>query len=142
MIEEEGVVVESLGGLAKVELVNKSGCGECSASGICRAGGGDLMEAANPLGAVKGQKVKVVLAPQVYLKASLILYGVPMAALVGGAIVAKEISVRFPGGMDSDLWAFLAGMSCLLVSFFGIRVYNNKVEKTLKYKPTIVEILI
>ena len=52
------------------------------------------MEADNPLGAVKGQKVKVVLAPQIYLKASIILYGIPMVAMVAGAILGKNAGYR------------------------------------------------
>jgi len=93
------------------------------------------------LGAVKGQKVKVVVAPQVYLKASIILYGIPMAALIAGAIIAKNIAAQYVGDKGSDLWAFIAGIVCLVLSFLFIRSYNKKVEKTQKYKPVIIEIL-
>ncbi len=141
MIEEEGIVAEVHDGIAKVSILTKSACEQCAASGICHPGDTELMEAANPLGAVKGQKVKVVLAPQIYLKASIILYGVPMAALIGGAIVAKNIAMRAGAASNSDLWAFIAGTACLLVSFILIRAYNKKVEKTRQYKPVIVEIL-
>ncbi len=143
MIEEEGIVVEVVGGNAKVAILKKSACESCSAAGVCHPEDADrsLMEATNPLGAAKGQKVKVVLAPQVYLKASIILYGIPMVALVGGAIIAKNLAIRYSGEANSDLWAFVAGMACMLLSFFFIRAYNKKVEKTQEYKPVIVEIL-
>ncbi len=141
MIEEEGIVAEIAGDIAKVALVKKSACEQCAASGVCHPGDQEYMEASNPLGAKKGQKVKVVVAPQVYLKASIILYGVPMVSLVAGAIIAKNIAERYTGESPSDLWAFAAGMICMVVSFFFIRVYNNKVEKTQTYKPVIVEIL-
>ena len=141
MIEEEGIVAELVGDIAKVALVKKSACEQCSASGVCHPGDQEYMEASNPLGAKKGQKVKVVVAPQVYLKASIILYGIPMAALVAGAILAKNVAERYTGESHSDLWAFVVGMICMVVSFFFIRVYNNKVEKTQTYKPVIVEIL-
>jgi len=141
MIEEEGIVAEIEGDIAKVAILKKSACEQCSAAGVCHPGDQEYMDAANPLGAVKGQKVKVVIAPQMYLKASIILYGIPMVALITGAIIAKNIAARYVGEDGSDLWAFLAGMALMLVSFFFIRVYNNKVEKTQKYKPVIVEIL-
>jgi sigma-E factor negative regulatory protein RseC len=143
MIEEEGIVVEVEGGNAKVAILTKSACESCAAAGVCHPQDTDrsFMEAANPLGATKGQKVKVALAPQVYLKASIILYGIPMAALIGGAIIAKNLAIRYSGEANSDLWAFLGGMACVLVSFFFIRAYNKHVEKTQKYKPVIVEIL-
>jgi sigma-E factor negative regulatory protein RseC len=141
MIEEEGIVAEIEGDIAKVAIIKKSACEQCAASGVCHPGDKEYLDASNPLGAKKGQKVKVVVAPQIYLKASLILYGIPMAALVGGAIIAKNIALRYAGEPRSDLWAFIAGMICMVVSFFFIRVYNNKVEKTQTYKPVIVEIL-
>ncbi len=141
MIEEEGIVAEVEGDVAKVSIVKKSGCEQCAAAGVCHPGEEEYMEALNPLSAKKGQKVKIVVAPQVYLKASIILFGIPMAALVAGAIIAKNITLRYAGELHSDLWAFIAGMICMVVSFFFIRVYNNKVEKTQTYKPVIVEIL-
>ncbi len=141
MIEEEGVVAEIEGDIARVAILAKSACEQCAAAGVCHPGDQEYLEAANPLGAKKGQKVKVVLAPQVYLKASIILYGIPTAALVAGAIIGKNISIRYVGEQNSDLWAFVAGTVCMLVSFIFIRSYNKKVEKTQKYKPVIVEIL-
>lgn len=141
MIEEEGIVADIEGDIAKVAIVKKSGCEQCAAAGVCHPNDKEYMDALNPLDAKKGQKVKIVVAPQVYLKASIILYGIPMAALVAGAIIAKNVALRYAGETRSDLWAFIAGMICMVVSFFFIRVYNNKVEKTQTYKPVIVEIL-
>lgn len=141
MIEEEGTVVEVNGGVAKVAILKKSACESCAAAGVCHPGDQDLMEADNPMGAKKGQRVKVVIAPQMYLKASIVLYGVPMAALAGGAIIGKEVAMRVGASANSDLWAFLSGMACLLISFFFIRRYNKKVERSRRYRPIIVEIL-
>ncbi len=141
MIEEEGIVAEIEGNIAKVAIVKKSACEQCSASGVCHPGDQEYLEAANPLNAEKGQKVKVAIAPQLYLKASIILYGIPMVALISGAIIAKNIAVHYVGEENSDLWAFIAGMAFTFISFLFIRSYNKKVEKTHKYKPVIVEIL-
>lgn len=134
-------MAETDGDIAKVAVLKKSACEQCAASGVCHPGDAEYLEAANPLNAKKGDTVKVVLAPQLYLKASLILYGVPMAALIGGAIAGKNLALRWSGEHNSDLWAFVAGMACMVVSFLFIRSYNKKVEKTQKYKPMIVEIL-
>lgn len=141
MIEEEGVVMEVYGDLAKVSITAKSACEKCSASSMCHPGDEEYMEASNPLGAKKGQKVKVVLAPQIYLKASIILYGIPMTAFIAAAILGKNLGLRYGAEANSDLWAFIAGMVCMALSFLAIRMYNKKVEKTAQYKPIIVEIL-
>lgn len=141
MIEEEGIVVEEDGGTAKVSILKKSACEQCASSGICHPGDQEYMEASNPLGARKGQKVKVILAPQVYLKASIVLYGVPMVSLIAGAIIAKNLAEHSGAVSNSDLWAFIGGMVCMLVSFIFVKWYNRKVEKTQEYKPVIAEIL-
>ncbi len=141
MIEEEGIVAEIQGSSAKVEILKKSACEKCSAAGVCHPGDQELMEADNPLGAIKGQRVMVVVAPQLYLKASIILYGIPMVAMVSGAILGKNAAIAYVGEANSDLWAFIVGMTCLAISFYFIRLYNNKVEKTREYKPVIVAIL-
>jgi positive regulator of sigma E activity len=64
-----------------------------------------------------------------------------MVAMVAGAILGKNAARTIAGEANSDLWAFIAGMTCLVISFYFIRLYNNKVEKTREYKPVIVEIL-
>ncbi len=134
--------MEAHDGLAKVAVLTKSACEKCASSGVCHPQGEDsFMEASNPLGAKKGQKVKVVLAPQLYLKASIIVYGIPMAVFIAAAIIAKNLAVRYGSEANSDLWAFAAGMTCLVICFFFIRSYNKKVERTREYKPVIVEIL-
>lgn len=141
MIEEEGIVMETSNGIAKVAVMKKSACDQCAAAGVCHPGDQDLLEASNPLGARNGQKVKVVLAPQIYLKASFIIYGIPTAVFIAAAIIAKNLSTKYLGEANSDLWAFGAGAFCLVISFLFIRGYNKKVEKTREYKPVIVEIL-
>lgn len=141
MIEEEGMVVEADGDVAKVAVLKKSACESCAAAGVCHPGDQEYLEASNPLGAKKGQKVKIVLAPQIYLKASLVLYGLPVTALITGAIIAKNIAMRHGAEQASDLWAFAGGMVCMFVSFVFVRLYNKKVERTKEYQPVIVEIL-
>ena len=142
MIEEEGIVMETYGGMAKVAVLAKSACEKCASAAVCHPEGEDsYMEASNPLGAKQGQKVKVVLAPQVYLKASIILYGIPMAIFITAAIIGKNVAEQLGRDASSDLWAFISGMTFMLVSFFFIRSYNKKVEKTQEYKPVITQII-
>jgi positive regulator of sigma E activity len=141
MIEEEGIVMEIYGGMAKVSILAKSACEKCPSSEICHPQDDDFMEAANPLGAKEGQKVKVVVAPQVYLKASIILYGIPMTVFVAAAIIGKNLAQKFSGEANSDLWAFISGIAFMAVSFFFLRRYNKKVEITQEYKPVIIEII-
>ena len=99
------------------------------------------MEAANPLGAQKGQKVKVVIAPQFYLKASHHSLRHSHGGIYSRRDRCEKDRHKSGSEANSDLWAFFAGMLCLVISFLFIRRYNKKVEKSQKYKPVIVEIL-
>src|SRR5574340_1253465 len=111
MIEEEGIVMETHDGLARVSILAKSACEKCASAEICHPQGEEsFMEASNPLGAKTGQKVKVVIAPQLYLKASIILYGIPSAVFIAAAIIAKKLAVQLGSEANSDLWAFVAGV--------------------------------
>ena len=56
MIEEEGIVAEIEGDIAKVAISQKSACEKCAAAGVCHPGEQELMEASNPLHAKKGQR--------------------------------------------------------------------------------------
>ena len=143
MIEEEGIVVELAGGNAKVAILKKSACESCVAAGACHPQDTDrsVMEAANPIHAAVGQSVKVVIAPQVSYKTSSIQYGLPVAVLIGTAILAKNVSLQYVGDIRSDIWALCIGMLGLSVSFIGIWMYNRKVNQTQKYRPVIVEII-
>lgn len=144
MIEEEGVVIAVEGETAKVSVLKKSACESCAAAGVCHPQDADksLLTADNPLHAKQGQRVKVLLAPQVYLRRSaLVQYGIPAAALVSGAIVAKNLAIRLGAEAQSDLWALLSGTVCLLLAYGFIRLRNKSVEQLPKYKPVIVEIL-
>jgi positive regulator of sigma E activity len=144
MIEEEGVVIVVEGKTATVSVLKKSACESCAAAGVCHPQDADksLLTADNPLHATKGQRVKVQLAPQVYFRRSaLVQYGVPAAALVSGAIIAKNLAMRFGAEAQSDFWALLSGTACLLLAYGFIRIQNKKVEQLPNYKPVIVEIL-
>jgi len=143
MIEEEGIVVALDGGKAKVAILKKSACETCAAVGVCHPLDVDssVMEAANPIHAVVGQAVKVVIAPQAYFKTSIIQYGLPVVVLIGAAIAAKNTTLQYVGDARSDIWALSTGIIGLFVSFFGIRMYNKKISQTQKYMPVIVETL-
>ncbi len=99
------------------------------------------MEAANPLKAIPGQKVLIELRPQIYMQMPIVLYGIPLASLVSGAIIAKKLSLHAAAGSASDWWAFFAGITCMVISYASIRAYAHKIRKTPKFKPVIREIL-
>lgn len=141
MLEEEGIVIEALGLKAKVQVEKRSACESCSAAAICHPPEHDYLEANNPIGAVKGQKVKVIVQPDQYLKASIILYGIPLVIFLGLVVIGKILAVRLVGELYSDLWAFIAACVGTFLTYMLIVRYHEKSHRSHAYDPVISEII-
>ena len=97
MIEEEGVVIQTFDDKAKVRTIRSSACEGCASESFCHPEKGTemIMEVVNNIHAKVGERVKIGLKPGVYLKASFLVYMVPIIAFILGAIIAKEFAVSF-----------------------------------------------
>lgn len=141
MLEEEGIVVETVAATARVLIEKKSACASCSASAICHPPEHDYVEADNLIGAVKGQKVKIVVEPEQYLKASFILYGIPVFVFLISALVGKVAAVSLVGEAYSDLWAFVVACFFTGATFMLIARFQHQLQKSRPFKPIITEII-
>lgn len=141
MLEEEGIVIEAQGLRAKVQIEKRSACESCSAAAICHPPEHDYLNAVNNIGAVKGQKVRVIVQPEQYLRASIILYGLPILVFLGGIVIGKFLAVRLIGELYSDLWAFAAACAGTFITFMIIIRYHGKKRREDAYDPMIVEII-
>jgi len=142
MIEETGVVTTIDGNVAKVLVQGKSECEKCAVVSMCEpAGRGREIEALNPLHAKVGQTVKVCIKPGVYLKGSMIVYGLPLIALIGGAIFGKNIGEIYFKKINSDAVAAIFGFALLIITFIIVKFWSKKAETKAEYKPIIEEIL-
>ncbi|MBN1548253.1 MAG: SoxR reducing system RseC family protein [Syntrophaceae bacterium] len=141
MLEEEGLVIESRGATAWVQVEKKSACETCSAAHVCHPPEHDCLEAENSIGAVKGQKVRIVVQPAQYLKASFILYGLPVIVFLAAAVAGKIAAVRLFGEAYSDLYAFAGAILFTGVTFMLIiRLHQNR-KKIKQFHPVITEII-
>jgi sigma-E factor negative regulatory protein RseC len=142
VIEETGVVVKTDGIMAKILVQKRGSCESCAATGICESSEkGMEIEALNLVHAKVGQTVKVSIKPQTYLKGTMLVYGFPLVALIGGAILGKNIGEKYLQGTNSDLIAAIVGFSLLILSFLLIKIWSKKTETKVEYKPIIEEIL-
>lgn len=141
-MEETGIVISTQGIMAKVLVQKRGACEGCAAAGTCKPSEETAeLEALNPISAKVGQTVRLSLRPQLYLKTSLIVYGLPAIALIGGAILGKNIGDIYFKGMDSDILAAIFGFGALIISFVVIKFWGSKLEKKKEYRPVIEEIL-
>jgi sigma-E factor negative regulatory protein RseC len=137
---ELGEVLSAEGRHARVKMQPGTHCAACSCAGLCTPFGKDgmVVAAENPLGAIAGQKVRITYRAEAKAKASLILYIIPVLALLIGAALGSSIDPFH----NPDLSAVAAGLVFLCLSFWRIRGYAaRKYGRDPSYQPTISHVL-
>ena len=136
MIEEFGTVEKTIDSFAFVNVERGSMCGNCPSKGLCHPFGGDdknfQVKALNSIDAKEGDKVKIVIGNRNFLKASFIVYGIPILFLIIFSILGKIF-------FEKDILSFLAGFSGMILSYFFIKSYDKRNKD--KFFPEIVEIV-
>ena len=113
MIEEEAIVIDQNGEFAEVDIIRTKPCGLCGKTQGC---GNSIwgkvfsfhkrkIKIQNKINAKVGEKVKLVIEENYLLKASLLLYGLPLLFLFGGMIASEYILVA-----TNDFVVFLGGI--------------------------------
>lgn len=137
-----GVVIKTLGRFATVSIPKPKGVCEQCTMGTCNISSeGSEIEAVNLAGASVGQKVKVSMKAFSYTKGSLIVYGLPVLALILGAIVGKALATAHFKGSDPQSVSAIFAFAAFAISFLLVKLWTSKAEKKLEHKPVIEEIL-
>jgi sigma-E factor negative regulatory protein RseC len=118
-VQTEGTVVRREGVFAYVRVVRSGGCGRCHEIGGCGGQGHEShveeFFVDNVFGAGAGQKVCIEIPDGATLKAALLMYGVPLCALLLAAGLAYWIDT-------SDLVVALGAAVGLLGAMLCLRV--------------------
>lgn len=141
-IEETGIITKTDGAVAKVLVQKRGSCEGCAASGVCESSEqGMEIEALNPVQAQIGQKVRVSIKPQTYLKGAILVYGMPTSVFIAGVIIGKNIGEAYFKQINSDIVSIVLGFAGFIISFLMIKAWSKKAETKMEYKPVIEEIL-
>lgn len=144
-MEEVGKIIKTEGGEAIVRIRRHSACSNCRHK--CQLAGSASDESAqievrvdNTIGARSGQRVVLRMKEQSLVFASLIIYLLPLFALIGGYFVGVKLGSLVVGqavelaGIIGSLIFF--GLSLGLVRFLDYLLSSNK-----DYHPRITKIL-
>lgn len=105
-------------------LVRSSACGDCHACSVGMSGDGKEknleITAVNECDAKVGDNVNVELSNKALISATLIMYGIPLVAMVLGMLI---------GSRYSDVFAFILGILFVVITFIGIKIYDKRVDK-------------
>lgn len=138
--EEEGEVIAVEGNQAKVRVMRSPACDSCSTHKTCGllGEGETVLTALNTVGASKGQRVRVSLKVEGEVKASFILYLVPLAGLVAGALIGYHSQVLG----DKDISGAVFSLLFVVLTFIGIKYYAHlKYSGDQSYNPTITKVV-
>lgn len=141
MIEETGRVVATDGEYAWVERVRASTCGSCSLKGGCgtsvlaRAVGrrSVRVRAENAIAARVGDQVVVGLMEAALLEGSLLMYLVPILALLGGGL-AGELLARHLALQATDPLALAGALVAAAAALLWVR---GRIDRT-RFRPVLV----
>ncbi|MDO5436133.1 MAG: SoxR reducing system RseC family protein [Clostridia bacterium] len=126
-----GTVVRTGGGMTEVAFCSDSDCEKC---GAC-AGGKKKNTLWARGEAQPGDIVRVEIPDGTTVKASLLAYVLPLAALIGGMAIGL---VLMPG---EELIAALLGLALMAVVFAVLAVTEKKRKNTPEWTPVLAEIL-
>ncbi len=141
-MQEEGLVVQTMGGLAQVETTQQEACKSCGARGACYALGGDkrrVIAAVNQVGAQEGDRVLLAMSRKGVLGASFLVYMVPVFALLAGAGLGKKLGPAW--GLDGQTGAVILGAVGLLGAWFLLRRVSKRLAGRKELTIKVVRIL-
>jgi len=140
-LQETGQVIESFGETVTVTMKRSSVCASCGACGLLAPGASSdiVVEAKNLVGATAGDTVRLQVGTTDYLTATAVVYLLPLAAAIVGFLLGALIA---PHTVWSKHTASVAGaLFGFVLSFAGIRAYDQKAKREGRCKPSVVEIL-
>ena len=133
---EEGIVLKSNDGIAEIALLENDNCEECSAKLFCKPQEGEtkILTVSDPLGSLPGDEVRISVEGGAVLKATLLLYGLPLLLLILGILLGMNL---FTYSKLPELYSFFFGLSLTAV-YFGIVYFFSIKKGSSKSLPKIV----
>ncbi|MBF0752037.1 MULTISPECIES: SoxR reducing system RseC family protein [unclassified Pasteurella] len=143
MLKESAVVISYENGIAKVKCQSQSACGQCAAKNSC--GTSSLSELNGKRGEHifyietiiplrEGQTVEIGLEEKSMLYSALLMYIVPLIALLIATLLSHYIS-------ENELIQALVIFLFTALSFIFIKRYTKKLGRQTEFQPTLLRVL-
>ena len=142
MLTEEGVVETIDGAKARVRVEKSSACAHCGSRDSCDVSAGRAMviDAANDVDARVGDRVRVSVPEGSFLKLTVMVYLLPVVALIAGAYAGGVVGGYFPA--DPAAASVMGGMGAVGITFLVLRRLNRSAERSGEYTPRITRVML
>lgn len=134
--EQQGIVIEVIGHIAKVKISRHSECKNC---GACPGDQAIVLEAQNLIGAKPGQRVSIEIKETNMLKAAFIVYVVPIIAIFLGAMCGGWLARRITQSVQ--IFQVAGGIVAFILAVLFIKFFDKSVNNNGKVQPIIKHIL-
>ena len=126
---EEGIIIEEKGEYATVKVGRHENCTAC---GACASARNVVIDASNPIGAKKGDRVRFTTKKENILTGAFMVFVFPLIFAALGAVFAFYCFDEY-----------IAQFSVLffLISLFFVKMYDTKKGKEMESKAKIIEIV-
>jgi sigma-E factor negative regulatory protein RseC len=146
MIEEDATVIALEGEHAIIEVARQSSCGQCAAVKGCGTAvfanwygkRMNQMRVINPIHAVIGDQVVVGMKEDALLKASLLVYMMPLLMMGVFAIAGRWLANEVLHIVVSDAILMLLAVLGLVLALLLVRRFQRRVQTNPDYHPVIL----
>lgn len=145
MIEEHAIVVGIDNDAAKLEIVRRTPCGICGQTRGCgisiwgRLFGHkpNIFKAVNQINAKVGDNVIVGIEEQALLTSSMTVYGIPLVAMLAGALIAGALFAGEASG-HADRNAVIGAVIGLVFGLLWVKAHTAGRSLDARYRPVIL----
>lgn len=134
--QQEGIVLEVHGLMAKVKTSRHNDCENC---GACPGNSALVLEARNTLDAKPGDRVLVEVQEVNMLKAAFIVYMLPLLAILIGAVIGNVLAEKM--GFSVILFQAAGGFMLFVLSVLYIKLFDSSARNDVKMQPVITKVL-
>ncbi len=141
MVTEQGVIEDVSGRKTLVRIKKSSACATCESRGDCGVASGKSMvvEVVNDFGGGKGDHVELSVPSGAFLKLSLLVYILPVVALIAGAFGGGAFArvLHVPLSLASVIGGFLV----MGITFYALKRFDRSSRASRKFQPRMTRIL-
>jgi sigma-E factor negative regulatory protein RseC len=142
MIIEQGIVDRVSGQKASVRVEKSSACASCQSRDSCHEASGKdmIIEVANNLGAGKGDRIEISIPAGSFLLLSILVYLLPVAALIGGAVLGGAVGGAF--AINPTFASITGGCLGMGIAFYALKRLDRSARAQRDLRPRMTRILL
>jgi sigma-E factor negative regulatory protein RseC len=123
-MKQQGLIIGMDGDNATVKVQRHAACRDCGGCELGHSNKSMEIKAKNPFNASMGELVEIEIPSNSVLKASFLVYILPIFFMVIGFFIGGRIGLHF--GYNVDIAAGALGFGMLALAFLVIRLYDKK----------------